>query len=35
VLKPEGVLVFKWSSVQFPLRDFLKSCSVSVPVVSG
>jgi SAM-dependent methyltransferase len=23
VLKPEGVLVFKWSSVQFPLREIL------------
>ena len=23
VLRPEGVLVFKWSSVQFPLRDIL------------
>jgi SAM-dependent methyltransferase len=24
VLRPEGVLVFKWSSVQFPLQDILK-----------
>ena len=23
VLRPDGVLVFKWSSVQFPLRDIL------------
>jgi len=23
VLRPEGVLIFKWSSVQFPLKDIL------------
>ena len=24
VLKPNGVLVFKWSEIQFPLREVLK-----------